>query len=94
MIKAIREMYGEELPLMFRTRQIRSQTKAFNLLKIFQLDQGCRAVAKEMGVKLFTWGGKLEGYSVYVGVRGLLTRRYYDEDQHFAKGPNTYLFGE
>lgn len=64
MITSIRDMYGADLPLMFRTRQLRLQTKWDSMLKIFQLDQGCRAIAKEMDVKLFTWGGKLEGYSV------------------------------
>lgn len=64
MITAVRDMFGPALPLMFRTRQIRLETNKFNMLKIFQLDQGCRAVAAEMGVALFTWGGKLEGYSM------------------------------
>jgi hypothetical protein len=32
------------------------------LLRIFQLDQGARALSKELNMKLFTWGEKLEGY--------------------------------
>ena len=64
MIKTVQDMFGKDTPLMFRTRQLRSSASDFNMLKIFQLDQGWRAVAKEMGVKLFTWGGKLEGYNV------------------------------
>lgn len=70
-------------PVMFRTRQLRAAADDFHLLTIFQLDQGLRALGRELGVKLFTWGDKLEGYNVY-----------YDHDQHFAKGPNTYLFGD
>lgn len=69
--------------IMFRTRQLRAATADWHILKIFQLDQALRAVGKDMGIRLFTWGDKLEGYN-----------KYYDNDQHFAKGPNTYLFGD
>jgi hypothetical protein len=47
----IREMFGEEVPLMFRTRQHRAKNKWGGVLKIFQLDQSIRAVAREMRVR-------------------------------------------
>jgi len=59
----LRQLWGENVPLMFRTRQLRKKDENFSILKIFQLDQSCRSVAKELGVKLFTWGEKLEGYT-------------------------------
>lgn len=83
LIQFMRGLFGSDLPLMFRTRQLRLQHDHFKVLRIFQLDQGCRAIAKEMAVRLFTWGGKLEGYD-----------KFYDDDQHYGKGPNTYVFGE
>lgn len=82
LVRRVREIWPKT-PVMFRTRQLRANADDFHLLTIFQLDQGLRALGKELGVKLFTWGDKLEGYNVY-----------YDNDQHFAKGPNTYLFGD
>ena len=73
-------------------------------LKIAQLDQSVRSISKEMGVKLFTWGDKLEGWlksvATFAGWRTTLTdlcsirTRYEDQDQHFGFGPTTYLFGE
>ncbi|RSH79695.1 uncharacterized protein EHS24_009347 [Apiotrichum porosum] len=83
LIQFMRGLFGSDLPLMFRTRQLRLQHDHFKVLRIFQLDQGCRAIAKEMAVRLFTWGGKLEGYD-----------KFYDDDQHYGKGPNTYVFGD
>ncbi|KAJ9098113.1 hypothetical protein QFC21_004442 [Naganishia friedmannii] len=63
LISFTREWFNDQsIPMMFRTRQIRKQAKWGGLLKIFQLDQSCRAVAKEMGLRYFTWGGKLEGF--------------------------------
>jgi hypothetical protein len=58
----MREMFGEDVPMMFRTRQHRARNRWGGVLKIAQIDQSCRAITKEMGVKLFTWGSKLEGY--------------------------------
>jgi len=48
---------------MFRTRQLRKKDENFSIMKIFQLDQSCKSVARELGVKLFSWGEKLEGYT-------------------------------
>ncbi|KAL1405095.1 hypothetical protein Q8F55_008718 [Vanrija albida] len=79
---AVRALYPHA-PLMFRTRQLREVHSNDAMLRIFQLDQAARAVAAQEGVALFTWGSKLEGYTVY-----------YDHDQHFALGPNTYVFGD
>ncbi|KAJ9118872.1 hypothetical protein QFC24_006071 [Naganishia onofrii] len=63
LITFTREWFNDpSIPMMFRTRQIRKQAKWGGLLKIFQLDQSCRAVAKAMGLRYFTWGGKLEGF--------------------------------
>jgi hypothetical protein len=56
-------MFGSDVPLMFRTRQFRRNVRNGAGIRIFQLDQGCRAVARDMGVKLFTWGEKMEGYA-------------------------------
>ncbi|KIY43158.1 hypothetical protein FISHEDRAFT_78811 [Fistulina hepatica ATCC 64428] len=83
LVSRIRELYGQDVPLMFRTRQIRQQTNDFKLLKIFQFDQGLRALAKQLNIGLWTWGGKLEGYTVN-----------YDNDHHYSFGPATFLFGE
>lgn len=82
LVASVRSLYPQT-PIMFRTRQLRAVAEDFHLLTIFQLDQGLRALGSELGVRLFTWGDQLEGYNVY-----------YDNDQHFAKGPNTYLFGD
>ncbi|WVW81133.1 hypothetical protein I302_103124 [Kwoniella bestiolae CBS 10118] len=80
----LREIYNQpDLPLMFRTRHIRANMNYGGGLKIAQIDQGAREVCEAMGVKLFRWGDLLEGVS-----------DYYDKDQHFPLGPNTYLFGE
>lgn len=46
---------------MFRTRHFRKDNLWNRVLRIFQLDQSVRAIAEELGVKLFDWGGKLEG---------------------------------
>jgi len=51
-ILSIRQHWGIDLPLMFRTRQLRKIDSKWSLLKIFQLDQSCRAVAKELDVKV------------------------------------------
>ena len=64
LITKMRDVFGQDLPLMYRTRQLRAHTEHDEMLKIAQLDQGWRALARELGVRLFTWGGKLEGYSV------------------------------
>lgn len=47
---------------MLRTRQLRKKDDHEGLLKIFQLDQSARSVAREEGVRDFSWGEKLEGY--------------------------------
>ena len=62
LIQFFRGMYGEEVPVMLRTRQHRGMDEHGGKLKIAQLDQSLRSIAKEMDVKLFTWGDKLEGW--------------------------------
>lgn len=47
---------------MLRTRQLRKKDDHEGLLKIFQLDQSAKSVAREEGVREFGWGEKLEGY--------------------------------
>jgi hypothetical protein len=59
----IREMYGDETPMMFRTRHIRARSDQWAMLVIEQLDQGMRAVGAEMGVREFRWGDLMIGYS-------------------------------
>lgn len=83
LIALIRQMYGENVPLMFRTRQHRAKNRWGGVLKIFQLDQSIKTVAREMGVRYFSWGSKLEGWL-----------KFQDEDQHYSFGPTTYLFGD
>lgn len=61
------------MPMMVRTRHIRLITGWWLQLKIQQLDQGCRAVARGLGVREFTWGDKLEGYNQWVTDPGLKT---------------------
>lgn len=52
LIHFLHDMYDDQaLPMMFRTRQIRKQAKWAGMLKIFQLDQSCRAIAKKMGLR-------------------------------------------
>jgi hypothetical protein len=52
LIHLLHDMYDDQaLPMMFRTRQIRKQAKWGGMLKIFQLDQSCRAIAKKMGLR-------------------------------------------
>lgn len=62
LIQFFRGMYGDEAPMMLRTRQHRGMDEHGGKLKIAQLDQSLRSIAKEMDVKLFTWGDKLEGW--------------------------------
>ena len=62
MITFVREKYGQDLPMMFRTRHIRAKMGADQLLHVAQLDQSGRAASRDMGIRLFTWGEKLEGY--------------------------------
>ncbi|KAI9632418.1 uncharacterized protein MKK02DRAFT_40720 [Dioszegia hungarica] len=83
LITHLREMYSPSMPMMVRTRHIRLITGWWLQLKIQQLDQGCRAVARGLGVREFTWGDKLEGYN-----------QFSDGDQHYDYGPTTYIFGE
>ncbi|KAG9019645.1 hypothetical protein FRB90_011991 [Tulasnella sp. 427] len=84
LIHYTRQLYGPKIPIMFRTRHFRHDNRWNHILRLFQLDQSVRAIAEELGIKLFTWGGKLEGH----------TDDFYDGDQHFQKGPVTWLFGE
>jgi len=63
LILTIRDLYGNDVALMFRTRQFRRNLSHGGGVRVFQLDQGCRAVARDMGVKLFLWGEKMEGYA-------------------------------
>lgn len=58
----LRSRFGADTPLMLRTRQFRKRDKDHGQLKIFQLDQSARSVAREEGVREFGWGEKLEGY--------------------------------
>lgn len=52
LIHYLREMFADEtLPMMYRTRQIRKQAWGGGMLKIFQLDQSCRAIAKKLGLR-------------------------------------------
>jgi len=48
--------------MMLRTRQVRKKDDHEGLLRIFQLDQSAKSVAREEGVRTFGWGEKLEGY--------------------------------
>nr|XP_018260023.1 uncharacterized protein I303_08095 [Kwoniella dejecticola CBS 10117]OBR82181.1 hypothetical protein I303_08095 [Kwoniella dejecticola CBS 10117] len=59
----LRETYHQDLPLMFRTRHIRSNMQYGGGLKIAQIDQGAREVCEQMGVRQFRWGDLLEGIS-------------------------------
>lgn len=61
LIHRTRELYGPNVPIMFRTRHFRKNNNWNRVRHIFQLDQSLRAIGEELGVKLFVWGGKLEG---------------------------------
>ncbi|KAG8892705.1 hypothetical protein FRC01_013989, partial [Tulasnella sp. 417] len=63
LIHYTRELYGPKIPIMFRTRHFRFDNSWNHILRVFQLDQSVRAIAEELGIKLFTWGGKLEGHT-------------------------------
>ncbi|KAG8978390.1 hypothetical protein FRC05_010635 [Tulasnella sp. 425] len=84
LIHYTRQLYGTKIPIMFRTRHFRHDNSWNHIWRVFQLDQSIRAIGEELGIKLFTWGGKLEGH----------TNEFYDGDQHFKKGPVTWLFGD
>ena len=64
LVALLRGMYGEDVPLMLRTRHMRLSAtyRQWGVLMIQQLDQAARSVAQQMGVRLFTWGDRLEGY--------------------------------
>ncbi|KAG9008586.1 hypothetical protein FRB95_001310 [Tulasnella sp. JGI-2019a] len=84
LISKTRQLYGSQVPIMFRTRHLRKDNRWNRVLRIFQLDQSVRAIAEELGIKLFDWGGNLEGQ----------TDMFYDDDQHFKNGPATWLAGD
>ncbi|KAG8884314.1 hypothetical protein FRB97_004578 [Tulasnella sp. 331] len=84
LIAKTRQLYGVKVPIMFRTRHLRKDNRWNRVLRIFQLDQSVRAIAEELGIKLFDWGGNLEGQ----------TDMFYDDDQHFKNGPATWLAGD
>jgi len=84
LIARTRQLYGSNVPIMFRTRHFRIDNQWNRIIRIFQLDESVRAIATELGVKLFMWGDKLEGQ----------TDQFYDGDQHFKMGPVTWLFGD
>lgn len=48
------------------TRQLRKANFHWGALRIFQLDQSCKAAARDLGIHLFQWGSLLEGYQVCV----------------------------
>ena len=62
LIKWVQQTYGETTPLMYRTRHIREKNNHGGKLRVFQLDQSNRGVARDFGIPLFTWGDKIEGY--------------------------------
>lgn len=62
MIKHLRATYGQDLPVLLRTRQHRLRTANFQALYIYQLDQSLRRAAMDVGARLFLWGDLLEGY--------------------------------
>ncbi|KZO90795.1 hypothetical protein CALVIDRAFT_568766 [Calocera viscosa TUFC12733] len=68
---------------MYRSRHLRASNDRGLMLRVAQLDQGWRAVCEMEGVRVFDWGGRLEGYT-----------EFYDGKQHFAPGPVTWLFGD
>lgn len=68
LIAKTRQLYGPKVPIMFRTRHLRKNNGWNRVLRIFQLDQSVRAIAEELGIKLFEWGSNLEGQTdMYVG---------------------------
>lgn len=50
------------MPVMYRTRHHRKKFDYYGGLAIFQMDQSSKMEVEQRGVKLFTWGEKLEGY--------------------------------
>ncbi|KZO90796.1 hypothetical protein CALVIDRAFT_375087 [Calocera viscosa TUFC12733] len=83
LVRLVRAQYGNSVPMMYRSRHLRATNTRGTMLRIFQLDQGWRAVCEAMGVRVFDWGGKLEGYT-----------DFYDGRQHYPQGPVTWLFGD
>jgi len=49
---------------MLRRRHLRKAggLGSWRVLPIYQLDQGSVAVSLELGVKMFNWGPRLEGF--------------------------------
>ncbi|EJT99494.1 hypothetical protein DACRYDRAFT_117734 [Dacryopinax primogenitus] len=83
LLSLLRSTYPPLTPLMYRSRHIRASNDKGQMLRVQQLDMAWRAVARRAGVRVFDWGGRLEGYTPY-----------YDGNQHFPNGPATWLFGE
>lgn len=75
LINWLKDRYGHGVPLMWRTRHIREKNNHGGKLKVYQIDQSNRAVAKEMGLPLFTWGDKIEGYIKLALLTGKSGRR-------------------
>lgn len=57
LIQYIRGMFGDDIPLMYRSRQLRLSDYRRGMLKIFQLDQGNKDTARRMGVRCVCWAG-------------------------------------
>ncbi|KZT55628.1 hypothetical protein CALCODRAFT_498379 [Calocera cornea HHB12733] len=83
LLRLLRAQFGPLVPMMYRSRHLRSSNDRGLMLRIAQLDQGWRAVGEAMGVRVFDWGSRLEGFT-----------DFYDGKQHFPPGPVTWLFGD
>ncbi|KZT55629.1 hypothetical protein CALCODRAFT_498385 [Calocera cornea HHB12733] len=65
LLRLLRTLYPST-PTMYRSRHLRASNDRGRIMRVFQLDQGWRAVCEALGVRVFDWGGKLEGYTEYV----------------------------
>ncbi|KZO90794.1 hypothetical protein CALVIDRAFT_375904 [Calocera viscosa TUFC12733] len=84
LVRLVRAQFGPLTPMMYRSRHLRATNEGGRMMRVQQLDQAWRGVCALMGVRVFEWGARLEGYT-----------EFYDGQQHFvAPGPATWLFGE
>lgn len=79
-IMHIRSLFGQDVPLMYRTQALRKTVDERDLF-IEELDRAARFAAAKMSVEIFEWGKLVTGFS-----------RFYKDDIHLSRGPMSWLW--
>lgn len=79
-ITHIRSVFGDDVPLMYRTQSLHKTVDQRDLM-VQELDRAARFTASEMSIEIFEWGKLVTGFS----------SRYVDEI-HIQRGPLSWLW--